>query len=258
MSGPGTPGRVTPVNDLPAHGAFSLNLSTPAKILAIGAHPDDIEFGCGGTLAKWAAGGAVLHHLVLTDGAKGTWDPDREQAELIAERQAEQRQAAALLGGADVTFLGYPDGELHNDEAVRREVVRVMRLVQADVVLTHDPWRRYRLHPDHRHAGFIVTDALVAARDPHFFPDVGPAPHRPNELLLWEADEPNHVEDVGDVVAIKAAALLAHRSQLESTMGLGDADPVDAFESRLRGQLSAHGALAGIALGESFHRMTEL
>jgi LmbE family N-acetylglucosaminyl deacetylase len=135
-----------------------------------------------------------------------------------------------------------------------------MRTVRPDVVLGHDPWRRYRLHPDHRHAGFILTDSLVAARDPHFFADLGLAPHRPTALLLWEADEPNHVEDVAPFVDSKVEALLAHASQHESTMGMAsdDAGTRQAFARTVRTQLAAHGALADCALGESFRLLTDI
>jgi LmbE family N-acetylglucosaminyl deacetylase len=253
-------GRITPVNDVATHGALTTNLAPPACALAIGAHPDDIEFGCGGTLAKWAAAGTAIHHLVLTDGAKGSWDPERNEASLIAERQAEQRQAATILGGGNVGFLGFPDGELRNGVRQQWEVARWLRTVRPDVVLGHDPWRRYRLHPDHRHAGFIVTDSIVAARDPHFFTDQDLEPHRPDALLLWEADEPNHVEDVAEFLDTKVASLLAHTSQLVSTMGIAEADASTsaAFAQRVRTQLEDHGALAGIGLGESFHLVTEI
>ena len=256
--------RANPVNDLPRRDTLSTELRAPGVALAVGAHPDDIEFGCGGTLAKWAAVGTTIHHLVLTDGAKGSWDPDRTGTSLIARRQEEQRQAAVTLGGGEVQFLGRVDGELRNDVETQREVCRSIRTVRPDVVLGHDPWRRYRLHPDHRHAGFIVTDAMVAARDLHFFPELGLGPHRPRALLLWEADEPNHVEDVGAVVATKIAALMAHRSQHESTMGIaaggtgvGGIGGREAFAVRIRDQLGRHGALAGLAQGESFHLITE-
>lgn len=260
MSGPAGSALTVPVNDLPARGGITRDLPVPACVVAIGAHPDDIEFGCGGTLAKWAAAGAAIHHLVLTDGAKGTWDPHQDRTTLIALRQSEQRRAATVLGGGDVTFLGRTDGELRNGEHERWEVSRQLRLIRPDVVLGHDPWRRYRLHPDHRHAGFITTDSIVAARDPHFFPDQELAPHRPDALLLWEADEPNHVEDVADVVATKVAALMAHESQLRSTMGIneGGTDEVEAFATRIRHQLREHGALAALPFGESFHLLTEI
>ena len=103
-------------------------------------------------------------------------------------------------------------------------MARVIRELRPEVVLGHDPWKRYRLHPDHRHAGWLVCDAIVAARDPHFFPEHGLAPHRPSALLLWEADEPNHVEDVTAFVDRKLAALEAHESQFESTMHAADAE----------------------------------
>jgi len=261
VTAPDPNGRVTPVNQLADHGTISLNHAVPSRALAIGAHPDDIEFGCGATLAKWAASGTVLHHLVLTDGSKGSWDPGRDIATLVTERQEEQRRAAAAVGGGPVTFLGYTDGELCNGIEAQRAVAHCIRTVRPDVVLSHDPWRRYRLHPDHRHAGFIVTDAIVAARDPHFFADLGLSPHRPDALLLWEADEPNHVEDVDGFLDRKIEALLAHRSQLESTMGISDqadAPAAAAFAERVRLQSEAHGALAARAHGEAFHLMNEL
>jgi len=252
--------RIVPVNDIPTRRHPSTNLTVPGSALAIGAHPDDIEFGCGATLAKWASAGTVIHHLVLTDGAKGSWDPEQDEAALILRRQHEQRQAAKALGGSDVEFLGRTDGMLHNGVSEQWEVSRCIRRVRPDVVLGHDPWRRYRLHPDHRHAGFIVTDAIVAARDPHFFTDQGLPPHRPSALLLWEADEPNHVEDVAAYVETKIAALMAHESQFESTMGIdeGTSSEIDAFAERVRSQLAEHGAVAGLPCGESFHLVTEI
>src|SRR5690606_12629344 len=94
-------------------GAVQVDLPTPGVALAIGAHPDDIEFGCGATLAKWAAAGCVVHHLVCTDGSKGTWDPGQDIAELVVQRRAEQRAAARALGATgEVVFLDWPDGEL--------------------------------------------------------------------------------------------------------------------------------------------------
>lgn len=254
-----------PVNEPAAVGGPpSVDLPTPHRALAVGAHPDDVEFGCGATLAKWSAAGCEIHHLVLTDGAKGTWDPAQDPEALVAVRQEEQRRAAAILGGGAVTFLGFPDGELRNGVGEQWDVCRVIRSVQPDVVLGHDPWRRYRLHPDHRHAGFVLTDALVAARDPLFFPEQELAPHRPDALLLWEADVVNHVENAEGHEDTKVAALLAHRSQHRSTMGIadepdggGDQDH-DAFRQRVLAQLAEHGRPAGVRAGESFHLLTDL
>ncbi len=218
----------------------SRNLDAPSSALAIGAHPDDVEFGCGGTLAKWAAAGCRIHHLVCTDGSKGSWDPAEDTARLVATRQEEQRAASRALGGkGEVVFLGWPDGELESGLRQRWEVAYWIRVIQPDVVLGHDPWKRYRLHPDHRNAGLLAVEGIVAARDPHFFPEQRIAHHRPSALLLWEADEPDHVEDVADVLDAKFNALMEHRSQLRSTMHIddpADAGQVDRFRATLEGE----------------------
>ena len=240
----------------------STNLPIPTRALAIGAHPDDIEFGCGATLAKWAASGCDIHHLVCTDGSKGSWDPAEDTAKLVATRQEEQRNAAAALGSrGEVVFLGWPDGELEAGIRQRWEVSYWIRQLRPGVVLGHDPWRRYRLHPDHRAAGYLVTDGIVAARDPHFFPEQGAAHHRPGQLLLWEADEADHVEDVIGHAEAKLAALLAHRSQFRSTMHIGDSsssDELSAFRTRVIQRLEEHGARAGLAQGEAFKLIDSL
>ena len=238
------------------------DIECPAVAMAVAAHPDDVEFGCGATLAKWAASGCRIHHLVLTDGAKGSWDPSEDVARLVAARESEQRSASRALGGTGaVTFLRWPDGELEAGLRQRWEVAYWIRRVRPDVVLGHDPWRRYRLHPDHRSAGFLVTDGIVAARDPHFFPEQELAHHRPAQLLLWEADEPNHVEDASGFVEQKLAALMEHRSQLRSTMHIddvGDAEQIAAFRNRVTARLAEHGALAGVRHGEAFRRIADL
>jgi LmbE family N-acetylglucosaminyl deacetylase len=241
---------------------MSIDLPVPASALAVGAHPDDVEFGSGATLAKWAAAGCRIHHLICTDGSKGSWDPDENIARLVATRQDEQRAASRALGGTgDVAFLGWPDGELEAGLRQRWEVAYWIRKVRPVVVLGHDPWKRYRLHPDHRHAGFLVTDGIVAARDPHFFPEQGEAPHRPATLLLWEADEPDHVERADGFVDAKVDALLAHRSQFRSTMGIDDPeakDEVEQFRQGVMKELAEAGRRAGIGLGEAFKRIDQL
>ncbi len=237
-------------------------LPTPARALAVGAHPDDVEFGCGGTLAKWAAAGCSVHHLVCTDGSKGSWDPDEDVALLVATRRDEQRAASRAVGGAgDVVFCGWTDGELEAGLRQRWEVASWIRRLRPDVVLGHDPWKRYRLHPDHRAAGFLVTDAIVAARDPHFFPELAAAPHRPSTLLLWEADEPDHVEDVTGHMEAKVTALLCHRSQYRSTMQIEDASAVfdtARFRQKMVDRAADVGQPAGMVAGERFKLVREL
>lgn len=239
----------------------------PGRAVAVGAHPDDVEFGCGGTLAKWAAAGCEITHVVCTDGSKGSWDPTADVAELVATRQEEQKAASKALGGSgEVVFLGGEDGRLDPGLEMQDVLALWLRRLRPDVVLGHDPWKRYRLHPDHRAAGFLLTDALVAARDPHFFPDhfsrePDLTPHRPGALLLWEADEADHVEDISSSLDSKLSALLCHRSQLLTTMDIDDeanAEQREAFISRITERAAEHGALAGIALAESFKRMDRL
>jgi LmbE family N-acetylglucosaminyl deacetylase len=244
----------------------SLNLPTPAVALAIGAHPDDVEFGGGATLAKWSAAGTVVHHLICTDGSKGSWDPSTDTAALVVIRQAEQRAAANALGArGECVFLGWPDGELDSGLRQRWEVAHWIRRLQPTVVLGHDPWKRYRLHPDHRHAGLLTVEGIVAARDPHFFPEQAIPHHRPEALLLFEADEPDHVEDVTGFADAKLAALHAHTSQLLSTMGIDEGASLheverqrQAFDARILARLADHGAEAGVTLGEPFKLLTDL
>jgi LmbE family N-acetylglucosaminyl deacetylase len=239
-----------------------MSLPVPTNALAIGAHPDDVEFGCGGTLAKWASAGTRVSHLVCTDGSKGSWDPDDDVAALVATRRDEQRAAAKALGATgEVVFLGWPDGELESGVRQRWEVAYWIRRLQPDVVFGHDPWRRYRLHPDHRNAGFLACDGIVAARDPHFFPEQELAPWRPSTLLLWEADEVDHVEDVTGFVRAKLAALEAHASQFRSTMGITDAgseEQREEFRRRELDRMAGTGRRLGVRYAEGFKRMDEL
>ena len=237
------------------------NLPTPKRVLAIAAHPDDIEFECGATLAKWAAAGAVVNHLICTDGSKGTWDENADTVALVDIRKDEQREAAKRLGATgEVYFLGAVDGELTAELAWRREVARVIRITRPDVVLGHDPWKRWRLHPDHRNAGLLAVEGIVAARDPFFFPELELERHRPDTLLLFESEEFNHVEDVEGFTEPKIHALLAHESQFETTMVITD-DPdseTAAFHAREMTQMAAMAGDTGFSVAEAFHRIDEL
>lgn len=245
---------------------LSVDLPVPQRALAIGAHPDDIEFGCGATLAKWADAGCEVHLLVLTDGSKGTWDAHANIEELIATRQQEQRVAVDVLGADGVHFLSNVDGELDSTLREREQVCRVIRLTRPDVVLGHDPWKRYRLHPDHRHAGLLAIEGIVAARDPFFFPDQGLERHRPSALLLFEAEEVDHIESIDHHIDRKVQALLAHESQWVSTHGInGDASrtrdrDIAAFRDGLMQEAKTAAARNGDTptFAEAFKLITEL
>jgi len=240
-------------------------LATPTSALVVVAHPDDAEFQCGATLAKWASEGTTVHHLVLTDGSKGTWDPQVDQRSLVTRRQQEQRAAALALGATgEVMFLGRVDGELIADVPTRAEVAEVIRRLRPAVVLGHDPWKRYRLHPDHRAAGQLTVDGIVAARDPFFHPEqlaAGLAPHRPDALLLFEADVVNHREPVDEAaIGAKLAALERHESQMETThfyrLGSGEdrAAALSGFRARERARLEVED---GSGPAEEFHLIVE-
>ena len=253
-----------PGQPLTASADASVELATPKSALAIAAHPDDVEFGCGGLLAKWAASGCVIHHLVCTDGSKGTWDADADVVALAARRQDEQREAARRLAGdhpasaGEVRFLGCVDGELDSDLVTRGRVAEVIRELRPEVVLGHDPWKRYRLHPDHRHAGLLACEGIVAARDPHFYREHGIAHHRPDALLLWEADAPDHAEDITGFVGTKLYALAAHESQFESTMKAVDDSQMAAFDQRIRNRLGDLGRPYGMDAAEVFKLIADL
>lgn len=238
----------------------TLDLPTPARALAIAAHPDDVEFNCGATFAKWSADGCVVNHLILTDGSKGSWDPHADTEALVALRQDEQRAAARALGSTgEVGFCGWVDGELEATLERRERVAWWIRHLRPEVVLAHDPWKRYRLHPDHRAAGFLACDGIVAARDPHFHPDHDVEPWRPSLLLLFEADEPNHTEDVTDWVEPKLTALECHESQFETTMHKGiDATEADALRHGFRERELAKMRDANHRYGEHYRLVDDL
>lgn len=233
-------------------------LETPTRALCIAAHPDDAEFGAGGTLAKWADEGCEVTLLIATDGSKGTWDPDEDPAVLAEVRREEARAAARVLGASeDVIFLDHVDGELHHSPELRAELCLWIRRLRPDVVLSWDPWKRYMLHPDHREIGWGACDGVVAARDHLFHPEQlvdGLTKHRPDALLLFAADEPDHWEDVSPTFDRKIAALLEHSSQSRTTMqdAATEEEGRAAFRERIAAWCKAMGEPADLPLAESF------
>ncbi len=233
-------------------------LDNPKTALAIGAHPDDIEFGAGATLARWAANGCRVTMLIVTDGSKGTWDRNVAPKDLIRTRASEQAAAARALGAAEVRHLDETDGELEYTMDLRREVCRHIREVKPDVVLSHDPWQRYQLHPDHRATGLAVIDGVVSARDHLFFPEQGLDAHRPDAVLLWSADIPDHWEDIAEYFDRKIEALLCHSSQGTTTMGGAEQNDNNRTEfiEKMRKWAAKQGSPVGLEAAESFKRIT--
>ena len=172
---------------------------------------------------------------------------------------------ARRLGGwpadraGEVRFLGRVDGDLTADRETVSAVARVIRELRPEVVLGHDPWKRYRLHPDHRAAGLLVCDGIVAARDPHFFPEHGIAHHRPSALLLWEADEPNHIEDVTRH-ASPPSSTRSKPTRASSRRRCTPATPASSTPSDAgsAARLAELGAPFEVEAGEIFRLMTDL
>jgi LmbE family N-acetylglucosaminyl deacetylase len=219
------------------------------RALAIGAHPDDVEFQAGGTLARWAREGVHVELGYLTAGERGSHDPAADPAAVARVRMAETEAAAAALGAAGVHWLGAADGELQVTMGLRLAVARLVRTVRPDVVLGHDPWRRWLLHPDHRAAGLLTVDGVVAAREPLYAPGLaaeGLPAHRPHTVLLFGTDAPDEVVEIGQEMEAKLAAVLAHASQL--------GDPAEA-ERRVRTWNAAIGADFGLGPAEAFHAL---
>lgn len=195
----------------------------PKKIASIMAHPDDAEFICGATLARWAEEGNEVVIVLITSGDKGSDDPDMTHEKLAATREAEQLAAAKVLGVSDVVFLRKTDGYLVPTLELRRDLVRVVRQIKPDVVICQDPtvhWAdaSYINHPDHRAAGEAVLAAIFpAARNRMYFPELlaeGLEPHTVREIYMAGAQTPDVAIDVTAQMPKKIAALKAHASQV--------------------------------------------
>jgi LmbE family N-acetylglucosaminyl deacetylase len=195
----------------------------PRRVAAIFPHPDDAEFICAGSVARWAAEGQHITYVLLTSGDKGSDDPTMTGEQLVALREQEQRAACKVLGVKDVIFLRHPDAMLVNTLELRKELVRVIRTIKPDAVITFDPTVRfvngsYINHPDHRVTGDVTLDAIYpAARDRLTFPELlseGLEPHKVSEVYLSSFEHADHWVDITDYFDTKIEALKAHASQI--------------------------------------------
>ena len=184
--------------------------------MAIFAHPDDVDFGCSGTLASWI-GSADTHvtYCVITSGQKGTHDPRMTPEQMAGTREAEQRAAGAVIGVREFVFLRHQDGELERTMALREQVCLVIRQHKPELVLTNDPWGHYQTHPDHRVA----------------------------RVLLFGTRDPNIWFDISATLDQKLAALRSHRSQVGGRAG---------FSGRMRGWAKTIGATWDLPAAEAF------
>ena len=193
------------------------------------AHPDDAEFSSAGLMAKLTSMGKKVVIVQVTSGDKGTPDPSVKPNDLVLKREAEETEAAKRLGVSDVEFLRCTDGEVMPDLVLREKVVRMIRKHKPDVVISHDPYRPYALHPDHRAVGFAAIDSVYpTARDPNYFPEhqlEGLEAHKTAEIWFFNAEHPDLIVDITETFDRKIEALRAHMSQVDAS---------DEFVKRLR------------------------
>jgi LmbE family N-acetylglucosaminyl deacetylase len=192
--------------------------SDKKNVLVVMAHPDDAELSSGGTILKGIDQGWQVRYIVCATGDKGTKDISMSPFHLAEIREEEQREAAAVLGVTNITFLRYADGGLEHNASFRNEIALLIRKFQPEIIITHDPWRPYQMHPDHRAVGFATVDAVVVARDHLFLPallELELQAYAPLELYFTFSEKPDHVVDITDVMDKKLEALEKHKSQLE-------------------------------------------
>ena len=192
------------------------------RALVVTAHPDDVDFGAGGTVASWTRAGIAVSYAIITSGDAGGFDPDVPRDQIPAIRQAEQRAAGERLGVHDVRFLGYVDGELTATHDLRRDISRVIRQVRPQRMVVQSPERNWERigasHPDHMAAGEAALQAVYPdARNPFSHPsllrDEGLTEWVVPEVWVMGTPAPNHFVDVTGTFADKVAALRAHASQ---------------------------------------------
>lgn len=231
------------------------------RALAVVAHPDDIDFGAGGTVATWTAAGVSVTYCLVTAGDAGGFDPAVARADIPGIRRAEQREAAAVLGVHDVRFLsGYNDGRVSPSYELRRDISRVIRDVRPQRMLVQSPlWNFARIgasHPDHMAVGEAAWRAIYPdARNPFAHPELleveGLVDWKVREVWMMGGPEPDHAVDITGSYELKVAALRAHRSQTEH-MG----EKLDQVLREWSGRAAQQHGLAEGRLAEAFNVYT--
>jgi LmbE family N-acetylglucosaminyl deacetylase len=219
-------------------------------VMVVVAHPDDAEFGCSGTVAKWVKEGRSVTYVIVTNGDKGSADPAMTSERLAKMREDEQRQAAQLLGVERVIFLGYPDGELEDTRSLRKDITAEIRRWRPETIVTQNPLRTLNLagsHRDHRTTGGAVLDCVYPlARDYLSFPELaaqGLLPHKVREIYVMSQEEPDVVIDITETLSQKLNALACHVSQM------GEFSKVEA---RVRRRAAEIGRAHGYEAAEAF------
>lgn len=224
--------------------------TVPERVLAVSAHPDDLEFGCAGTIAKWVAGGAEVTYVIATSGERGSQDANDDPDEFGALRRAEAEAAAARVGVTDVVWLGLEDGTLEHGQDLLEAISRQFRRVRPEVVVTMipellPPGGMFINHSDHRAMSMATLDTCLAAGTTggwfrHLALEEGLAPWKGLvEVRLFGPGVDEHFEDVTDHLEDKLEALGCHASQVDETT-----------LDRIRAWLVANGEKAGVGAAE--------
>lgn len=215
--------------------------------LIIMSHPDDAELSCGGSIAKWTQT-EVVYYIIVSCGEKGSWDKEESIFDIGKKREKEAMDAAKCLNVKKVIFLRHNDGEVAEAKTLKLELAALIRYLKPISIITHDPWSR-QFHPDHRGTALAVFEAIMIARDWHFYPflkEIGLSPHRPVDLLLTPTDNPTFVNDISGTIDKKIEAIRIHNSQLTIHPG---------WEERIRDWARREGKESEFEYGEGFYRM---
>ena len=231
------------------------NFYVPASALVVMAHPDDMEFSCAGTMARWAQAGSRVIYVLCTSGEVGISDPDMTKEKAAELREAEQCEAAKITGVQDVVFLKEPDGMLQPTLELRKKLVREIRRFCPEVVMCGDPTvifagETYINHPDHRAAATAALDATFpAAGQPNLFQELeeeGLKAHKPRKVYVTGWNQSDLYVNIEETIDIKVAALRAHKSQMR------DWDP----EPRIKEWASERAKGKEMEYAESFRVIT--
>ena len=232
------------------------NIYTPESVLAVFAHPDDIEFGCAGTIARWVKEGARAAYVLVTSGDVGIATPGMTKAKAAEIREAETLAAAKVVGVEDVTFFGVGDGMVENTMELRKRVVREIRRFQPEVVMCGDPTLLYTPrgglnHPDHRAVAWAAVDAVFpAAGQPNLFEelaDEGLSAHKVRKVFISTWAEGSTYINITDTIDLKIEALKQHVSQVGEMKGL---------DENMRKRAADRGQDVEMAYAESFRVQT--
>lgn len=231
-------------------------------LLAVGAHPDDLEFTSSGTIARMVEEGWDAYYIICTDGSRGSKDPKMTHERLAQIRRKEQVKAGKTLGLKDIFFLDHPDTELVADTALKGEIVRIIRTVRPKIVFSWDPTFYYTEHSawtntafinhtDHRAAGIATMDAVFPlSRDMLTYPEQikeGLSAHRVEELWLYGAEKKSHIVNITDTFDKKIKALKIHASQF---------DDFPAIKKRVEKRALSFANEEEFEFAESFIRLT--